>query len=109
MPEGDTIFRTARALGRALIGKHVTAFTSNFAMLTRFNDDTPLTGQTIVQVESRGKWVLIHFSGVNTVVDYAPAIFQSAGWKAARRQGIFDVANKVLVLELRIFRAAGDG
>jgi SP family arabinose:H+ symporter-like MFS transporter len=25
--------------------------------------------------------VLIHFSGVNTVVDYAPAIFQSAGWK----------------------------
>jgi SP family arabinose:H+ symporter-like MFS transporter len=25
--------------------------------------------------------VLIHFSGVNTVIDYAPAIFQSAGWK----------------------------
>ncbi len=25
--------------------------------------------------------VLIHFSGVNTIVDYAPAIFQSAGWK----------------------------
>jgi MFS transporter, SP family, arabinose:H+ symporter len=25
--------------------------------------------------------LLIHFSGVNTVVDYAPAIFQSAGWK----------------------------
>ena len=24
--------------------------------------------------------VLIHFSGVNTIVDYAPAIFQSAGW-----------------------------
>jgi len=25
--------------------------------------------------------LLIHFSGVNTIVDYAPAIFQSAGWK----------------------------
>ncbi len=25
--------------------------------------------------------VLIHFSGVNTIVDYAPSIFQSAGWK----------------------------
>ena len=25
--------------------------------------------------------VLIHVSGINTIVDYAPAIFQSAGWK----------------------------
>ncbi len=25
--------------------------------------------------------ILIHFSGINTVIDYAPAIFQSAGWK----------------------------
>jgi len=26
--------------------------------------------------------ILIHFSGINTIIDYAPAIFQSAGWKA---------------------------
>jgi len=25
--------------------------------------------------------VLIHFSGINTIIDYAPAIFISAGWK----------------------------
>jgi MFS transporter, SP family, arabinose:H+ symporter len=25
--------------------------------------------------------VLVHFSGINTVIDYAPTIFQSAGWK----------------------------
>jgi sugar porter (SP) family MFS transporter len=25
--------------------------------------------------------VLVHVSGINTVIDYAPAIFQSAGWK----------------------------
>ena len=25
--------------------------------------------------------ILIHFSGINTIIDYAPAIFQSAGWK----------------------------
>ncbi len=25
--------------------------------------------------------ILIHFSGINTVIDYAPAIFQAAGWK----------------------------
>ena len=30
---------------------------------------------------SIGLAVLIHFSGINTVIDYAPAIFQSAGWK----------------------------
>lgn len=24
--------------------------------------------------------ILIHFSGINTVIDYAPAIFKSAGW-----------------------------
>ncbi len=25
--------------------------------------------------------ILIHFSGINTIIDYAPAIFRSAGWK----------------------------
>ena len=41
MPEGDTIFRTARTLNRALAGKQVTAFQSTFPLLTRFNDDHP--------------------------------------------------------------------
>ncbi len=32
---------------------------------------------------SVGFWlaILIHFSGINTVIDYAPMIFQSAGWE----------------------------
>jgi endonuclease VIII len=63
MPEGDTIFRTARNLGRALTGKTVTGFRSTYPMLTRFNDDTPLAGQTVERVEARGKWLLIYFSG----------------------------------------------
>jgi endonuclease-8 len=63
MPEGDTIFRTARALGRALTGKPITSFRSTYPLLTRFDDDTPLAGQTVDHVESRGKWLLIHFSG----------------------------------------------
>ena len=63
MPEGDTIFRTARTLGRALVGKPVTAFRSTYPLLTRFNDDTPLAGQVIDKVEARGKWLLITFSG----------------------------------------------
>src|SRR5579863_1090782 len=63
MPEGDTIFRTARALTRALVGKTITGFRSTYPLLTRFHDDTPLTGQTVDRVESRGTWLLMHFSG----------------------------------------------
>jgi endonuclease-8 len=63
MPEGDTIFRTARALGRALGGRPITAFRSTYPRLVRYNDDVPLAGQTVVNVQSRGKWLLIEFSG----------------------------------------------
>jgi len=63
MPEGDTIFRAARTLHRALAGKTITGFRSTFALLTRFNDDSPLPGQMLTSVESRGKWLLMHFSG----------------------------------------------
>ena len=70
MPEGDTIFRTARSMGRALAGKHVTGFRSTYPLLTRFNDDTPLTGQFVDSVESRGKWLLIHFSGGGTLATH---------------------------------------
>jgi endonuclease VIII len=70
MPEGDTIFRTARSMGRALIGKPITGFRSNYPLLTRFHDDTPITGQTVERVESRGKWLLIHLSGGATLVTH---------------------------------------
>jgi endonuclease-8 len=70
MPEGDTIFRTARSVGRALIGKTITGFRSNYPLLTRFHDETPITGQTVDRVESRGKWLLIHFSGGATLVTH---------------------------------------
>src|SRR5579859_7340394 len=70
MPEGDTIYRTARAMGRALAGKPITGFRSNYPLLTRFHDDTPITGQTVERVESRGKWLLIHLSGGATLVTH---------------------------------------
>ena len=70
MPEGDTIFRAARSMERALVGKPVTGFRSNYPLLTRFHDDTPITGQTVDRVESRGKWLLIHFSGGATLVTH---------------------------------------
>ncbi|HEY3705328.1 MAG TPA: DNA-formamidopyrimidine glycosylase family protein [Terracidiphilus sp.] len=70
MPEGDTIFRAARALGRALGGKTITGFRSAYPLLTRFHEDHPLTGRTVDSVESRGKWVLMHFSGGATLVTH---------------------------------------
>jgi len=63
MPEGDSIFRAARTLHRALAGNKVTGFDSVFPALTRIHEDAPITGRTIEQVSSAGKHLLIHFSG----------------------------------------------
>jgi endonuclease-8 len=63
MPEGDTIFRAARALDRALAGRRVTRFESVFPHLTRVDVDRPIRGRTIEGVASRGKHLLIRFSG----------------------------------------------
>jgi endonuclease-8 len=63
MPEGDTIFRAARTLHRALAGHVVTRFESVLPALTRVHDDAPITGRTIDRVDSVGKHLLIHFSG----------------------------------------------
>ncbi len=63
MPEGDTIYRAARALDRALAGRTVTRFESVFPQLTRVDVDAPVRGRTIERVSSRGKHLLIWFSG----------------------------------------------
>ena len=81
MPEGDTIFRTARSLSRALVGKPITGFRSNYPLITRFHDDTPLTGQQVERVESRGKWLLIHFSGGGILVTH---MLMSGSWHIYR-------------------------
>ena len=63
MPEGDTIYRSARAMQRALGGKVCTGFETGLALLARVNDDAPIAGRTIERVEARGKWLLVYFSG----------------------------------------------
>jgi len=82
VPEGDTIFRAARALGRALTAKPITGFRSNYPLLTRFHEDTPLIGQCVTSVESRGKWLLIHFSGGATLATH---MLMSGSWHIYRR------------------------
>jgi endonuclease-8 len=63
MPEGDTIFRAARTLNRALAGHVVTRFESVYPALTRVHEVAPITGRTITRVDSVGKHLLFHFSG----------------------------------------------
>ena len=63
MPEGDTIYRAARTLNRALAGDAVERFESVLPALSRVDDDHPLAGRTIESVAASGKHVLMRFSG----------------------------------------------
>jgi len=58
VPEGDTIFRIARTLNRALAGKVVTRFETMLPRLER----TSIRGRTIERVRSSGKHLIIEFS-----------------------------------------------
>jgi endonuclease-8 len=61
MPEGDTIFRTARTLHRALAGRVVTAFETHLAGLAVVDRQRAVAGRTVAQVSARGKHLLIEF------------------------------------------------
>jgi endonuclease-8 len=63
VPEGDTIYRAARAMQTVLGGKTVTGFDTGLAKLASVHENTSLVGRIVEKVESRGKWLLIFFSG----------------------------------------------
>ena len=63
MPEGDTIFRAARTLHRALAGSLVTKFETQLPQLSRVDYDAPLAGRTVERVDAAGKWMRMYFSG----------------------------------------------
>ncbi len=81
MPEGDTIYRSARALAKAFEGKVVTRFETALAPLASVDDQTPVAGRTIEKVESRGKWLLMHFSGDLILVTH---MLMSGSWHIYR-------------------------
>jgi endonuclease-8 len=63
MPEGDTVFRAARALHRALAGKIITRFETGYAKLASADDTYTIAGRAVEHVEARGKWLLMFLSG----------------------------------------------
>jgi endonuclease-8 len=91
VPEGDTIFRAARTLHRALAGRTVTRFESVYPALTRVDAAAPLAGRSIESVTSRGKHMLMTFSGALTLHTHMRMngswhIYRAGErWHAARR------------------------
>ncbi len=104
MPEGDTIYRTARALGRALTGKRVTAFQTAYAQIARAHDERTFVGQAVEHIEARGKWLLIHFSGENILATH---MLMSGSWHIYRPGERWQQprANARIVLETEDFVA----
>src|SRR5438309_4992359 len=62
MPEGDTIFRTATVLRRALAGRVVTGFDLVAPKVTPAAARRRVVGGTVKAVESNGKHLLITFT-----------------------------------------------
>lgn len=81
MPEGDTIYRAARALQKAIGGKLVTSFEANVATLASVADDKIIVGRTVEKVEARGKWCLVYFSGDLILVTH---MLMSGSWHIYR-------------------------
>lgn len=59
MPEGDTLHRTARTLRALLAGKTILRLSSELEAI----DDARLAGRRILDVEARGKNLLVHLEG----------------------------------------------
>src|SRR6266536_2116088 len=63
MPEGDTIAQSARTLAGVLVGRTVTGLRSTVAGVEARADALGVVGNQVAAVESRGKHLLIRFSG----------------------------------------------
>lgn len=83
MPEGDTIFRTARALQKAIGSKVVTGFEAQVATLASVADSKGIVGRTVEKVEARGKWCLICLSGDLILVTH---MLMSGSWHIYRAE-----------------------
>jgi endonuclease VIII len=79
MPEGDTIFRTARTLGGAMTGRRVERFRTTLDEL----EGSGLVGLEVARVESRGKNLLIHFSDGRVLYSH---MRMTGSWHLYRRR-----------------------
>ena len=106
MPEGDTIYRAARALGKALTGRRVVGFETNLAPIARVNDDAPVVGRVVEKVESRGKWCLLFFSGDLILVTH---MLMSGSWHIYRAGETWWMGRSRMRVVIRVGPGAGGG
>ncbi|HEX9286005.1 MAG TPA: DNA-formamidopyrimidine glycosylase family protein [Thermoanaerobaculia bacterium] len=66
MPEGDTVLRVARALGRRLEGKRLKSFDSSLPRLA----GAGISGRRVEAVEARGKNLLVRFDDGRALVTH---------------------------------------
>jgi endonuclease VIII len=81
MPEGDTIFRAARTLNRALAGRVVTEFETVLPKLSRVDFDFGIVGRTVDEVSAQGKWISMNFSDGLTLLTH---MLMSGSWHIYR-------------------------
>lgn len=82
MPEGDTLYRTAVTLRKALLGRKVTRFETSIEAVAVVQRKMPVEGRLISEIEARGKHLLITFAPEETptgVEDDANPPANSAG------------------------------
>lgn len=73
MPEGDTIWRAARALHAALAGRSVTGFASPVPAVAAAARRLRIAGREVAAVEARGKHLLVRFAGPPRSTYWCPA------------------------------------
>lgn len=82
MPEGDTIYRAASTLARALTGETVRAFDTPLVGVARDAETLALVGRSVEDVVARGKFLLLKFSGDVTLLSHAR---MNGSWHIYRR------------------------
>ena len=109
MPEGDTIFRAARTLHRALAGRTVTRFESVYPALSRVDVNEPLAGRTIDRVEARGKHLLMWFSGLAQQLVLRTHMRMNGSWHIYRPQEQWRRPHRDMriIIETAAFHAVG--
>ena len=70
-----------RISGRETAQSELTEITANLRNDSQSRRGLSRPGVRRALVASAGLAILVQVSGINTIIDYAPAIFQSAGWK----------------------------
>jgi endonuclease VIII len=97
MPEGDTVWRTARTLHAALAGKTVLAFDSSLFRVAVASRRLGVVGRRLEAVEARGKHLLVRFAGGAVLHTH---LGMRGSWSLRRRAGsgrtFFSMARAVI-------------